>query len=163
MSTALSVTRTSGTLTTPARRSASMWKAATPGTASTGTGPATAFMCSRRPSICSLLTLYPKSWQQHSYVALCGVGEQAILWMLEQNPEIRRPILCLDHDAAGIEAAGRLKEILAERGYAETAVLQSVHKDWNEDVKARCGLEAQSAEEHPNSWRRRRYANGSAP
>lgn len=58
-------------------------------------------------------------------------------------------ILCLDHDAAGIEATGRLKEILAERGYAETAVLQSIHKDWNEDVKARCGLEAQSAEEHP--------------
>ena len=97
----------------------------------------------------SFLTLYPKSWQQHSYVALCGVGEQAILWMLEQNPEIRRPILCLDHDAAGIEATGRLKDILAERGYAETAVLQSIHKDWNEDVKARCGLEAQSAEEHP--------------
>lgn len=97
----------------------------------------------------SFLTLYPKSWQQHSYVALCGVGEQAMLWMLEQNPEIRRPILCLDHDAAGIEATGRLKEILAGRGYAETAVLQSVHKDWNEDVKARCGLEAQSAEEHP--------------
>lgn len=33
--------------------------------------------------------------------------------------------------------------------YAETAVLQSIHKDWNEDVKARCGLETQSAEEHP--------------
>ena len=97
----------------------------------------------------SFLTLYPKDWQRHSYVALCGVGEQAMLWMLEQAPEFRRPILCLDHDAAGIEATGRLKEILAERGYAETAVLQSIHKDWNEDVKARCGLEAQSAEEHP--------------
>ena len=97
----------------------------------------------------SFLTLYPKDWQQHSYVALCGVGEQAMLWMLEQAPEIRHPILCLDHDAAGIEATGRLKEILAERGYAETAVLQSIHKDWNEDVKARCGLETQSAEEHP--------------
>ena len=97
----------------------------------------------------SFLTLYPKSWQQHSYVALCGVGEQAILWMLEQNPEIRRPILCLDHDPAGIEATGRLKDTLAERGYAEATILQSIHKDWNEDVKARCGLEAQSAEEHP--------------
>ena len=97
----------------------------------------------------SFLTLDPKNWQRHSYVALCGVGEQAMLWMLEQAPGIRRPILCLDHDAAGIEATGRLKEILAERGYAETAVLQSIHKDWNEDVKARCGLEAQSAEEHP--------------
>ena len=72
-----------------------------------------------------------------------------MLWMLEQAPGIRRPILCLDHDAAGIEATGRLKEILRERGYSETAVLQSIHKDWNEDVKARCGLEAQSAEEHP--------------
>ena len=50
--------------------------------------------------------------------------------------EFRRPILCLDHDAAGIEATGRLKEILAERGYAETAVLQSIHKDWNEDLLA---------------------------
>ena len=97
----------------------------------------------------SFITLYPENWQRHSYVALCGVGEQAMLWMLEQAPGIRHPILCLDHDAAGIEATGRLKEILSERGYAETAVLQSIHKDWNEDVKARCGLEAQSAEEHP--------------
>ena len=72
-----------------------------------------------------------------------------MLWMLEQAPEFRRPILCLDHAAAGIEATGRLKEILRERGYSETAVLQSIHKDWNEDVKARCGLEAQSAEAHP--------------
>lgn len=97
----------------------------------------------------SFLTLYPKNWQRHSYVALCGVGEQAMLWMLEQTPSLRRPILCLDHDPAGIEANGRLTEILAEKGYKETAVLRSVYKDWNEDVKARCGLEAQSAEEHP--------------
>lgn len=96
----------------------------------------------------SFLTLYPKNWQRHSYVALCGVGERAMLWMLEQIPEIRRPILCLDHDAAGIEATGRLTEVLTGRGY-ETAVLQPVHKDWNEDVKAGHGLEAQAAEEHP--------------
>ena len=97
----------------------------------------------------SFLTLYPKNWQRHSYVALCGVGEQAMLRMLEQAPNLRRPILCLDHDPAGIEANGRLTEILAGKGYRETAVLQSVCKDWNEDVKARCGLEAQPAEEHP--------------
>lgn len=97
----------------------------------------------------SFLTLYPKNWQQHSYVAVCGVGEQAMLWMLEQAPNMRRPILCLDHDSAGIEANGRLTEILAGKGYKEAVVLQSICKDWNEDVKARCGLEAQSAEEHP--------------
>ena len=60
---------------------------------------------------------------------LCAAWEnRRCWWMLEQAPEIRHPILCLDHDAAGIEATGRLKEILAERGYAETAVLQSIHK-----------------------------------
>lgn len=96
----------------------------------------------------SFLTLYPKDWQRHSYVALCGVGEQAMLWMLEQAPEIRRPILCLDHDEAGIEAAGRLTEILDGRGY-QAAVLQPENKDWNEDLKAGHGLEAQGAEEHP--------------
>lgn len=96
----------------------------------------------------SFLTLYPGNWKQHSYVALCGVGEQAMLWMLEQRPDIRHPILCLDHDAAGIEATGRLKEILTGRGY-ETAILQPTHKDWNEDIKAGHGLEAQRAVEHP--------------
>ena len=96
----------------------------------------------------SFLTLYPEDWRKHSYVALCGVGEQAVLWMLEQVTEIRHPILCLDHDAAGIEATGRLEEILTKHGY-EATVLQPVHKDWNEDIKARHGLEVQCAEEHP--------------
>ena len=51
----------------------------------------------------AFLTLYPDGWQQHSYVALCGTAEHAMLWMLEKNPNLRKTILCLDHDAAGIE------------------------------------------------------------
>ena len=54
----------------------------------------------------SFLTLYPKDWQKHSFVSLCGTSEHAMLWMLEQNPAIKSVILCLDHDAAGIEACG---------------------------------------------------------
>ena len=100
----------------------------------------------------SFLTLYPKNWQRHSYVALCGVGEQAMLWMLEQAPGIRRPILCLDHDAAGIEATGRLKEILRERGYSETAVLQSIHKDWNEDLLAAGKQPVPEEQEEQPNW-----------
>lgn len=60
------------------------------------------------------------------------------------------PIISLRREDAarlGYDDAGQWKNLIA--GYAETAVLQSIHKDWNEDVKARCGLEAQSAEEHP--------------
>lgn len=97
----------------------------------------------------SFLTLYPEDWQQHSYVALCGTAEHAMLWMLEQNPGIHTVCLCLDHDAAGIEANGRLTDILREHGYDEVEVLQSEYKDWNEDIKARHGLPAQEAEEHP--------------
>ena len=97
----------------------------------------------------SFLTRYPRGWQEHSYVSLCGISEHAMLWMLEQNPGLRTVCLCLDHDEAGIEASGRLAEILHEHGYDDVGMLQSEHKDWNEDLKARRGLPAQEAEEHP--------------
>ena len=97
----------------------------------------------------AFLTLYPEDWQQHNYVALCGTAEHAMLWMLEQNQNLRKIILCLDHDAAGIEATGRLTDILRGHGYTQIAPLQSEYKDWDEDLKARHRLEAQYAEEHP--------------
>ena len=100
-------------------------------------------------NLLAFLTLYPDGWQQHSYVALCGTAEHAMLWMLEKNPNLRKTILCLDHDAAGIEAVGRLSDVLREHGYSQIAPLQSEYKDWDEDLKARHGLEAQPAEEHP--------------
>ena len=58
----------------------------------------------------SFLTLYPDRWQEHSYVALCGTGGQAIHWMLEQNPSLRDVVLCLDHDEPGQTAARRLRK-----------------------------------------------------
>ena len=97
----------------------------------------------------SFLTLYQKDWQTHSYAALCGTSEHAMLWMLEQNPNIQNVLLCLDHDEAGIEASGRLTEILRGHGYRCISVLQPEHKDWNEDLKAAHGLPALPAEEHP--------------
>lgn len=72
-----------------------------------------------------------------------------MLRMLEQNPNIRNVLLCLDHDAAGIEANGRLAEILRDCGYRCVSVLQPEHKDWNEDLKAAYSLPALPAEEHP--------------
>lgn len=97
----------------------------------------------------AFLTLYPEDWQRHSYVALCGTAEHAMLWMLEQNPKLQKIILCLDHDAAGIEAAGRLTDILREHGYTQAAPLRSTNKDWDEDLKEQHGLEPQPPEEHP--------------
>ena len=97
----------------------------------------------------SFLSRYPRGWQEHSFVALCGTAEHAMLWMLEQNPGLRTVCLCLDHDEAGIEASGRLAALLHEHGYDNVGMIQSEYKDWNEDLKARRGLPAQEAEEHP--------------
>lgn len=97
----------------------------------------------------SFLTRYPRGWQEHSYVSLCGTSEHAMLWMLEQNPSLRTVCLCLDHDEAGIEASERLWGILQEYGYHKGGILQPEYKDWNENLKARRGLPAQEAEEHP--------------
>jgi len=97
----------------------------------------------------SFLTRYPRGWQEHSFVSLCGTSEHAMLWMLEQNPSIQSVCLCLDHDEAGIKASGRLAEILHEHGYDSVGMIQPEHKDWNKGVKALRGLPAQEAEEHP--------------
>lgn len=97
----------------------------------------------------SFLTLYPKDWQKHSYVALCGTSDNALLWMLEQNPQLKKVALCLDHDPAGIEACGQHMETLQARGYTQVVPMQSKHKDWNEDLKALHGLEVIPAQEHP--------------
>lgn len=97
----------------------------------------------------SFISLYPQNWQEHSYVCLCGVAEHAMLKMLEVNPQLQQVVLCLDHDAAGIEGNQRLTDALREHGCAKVGVLQSEYKDWNEDLKAKNGIEPISAEEHP--------------
>ena len=97
----------------------------------------------------SFLTLYPKDWQKHSYVALCGTSDNAMLWILEQNPQLKKVALCLDHDPAGIEACGQHIETLREHGYTQAVILQPQQKDWNEDLKALHEQEAIPAQEHP--------------
>ena len=81
----------------------------------------------------SFLTLYPEGWQEHSYVALCGTGGQAMHWLLEQNPHLRDVVLCLDRDEPGQAAARRLQEEVQGAGY-RSGILLPVHKDWNDDL-----------------------------
>ena len=81
----------------------------------------------------SFISLNPQSWQDHSYVALCGVGSQAMHWMLEQNPQLTEVALCLDNDEAGHKATARMREQLAEGGYAVERLLPR-GKDWNDDL-----------------------------
>lgn len=82
----------------------------------------------------SFVSIYPGGWRDHSYVALCGVSKQAMLWMLERNPTLQKIALCLDNDAAGMKATARLVDTLQEKGYSQIGILKPEHKDWNEDL-----------------------------
>lgn len=82
----------------------------------------------------SFITLNPKDWQKHSYVALCGVAEQGMTARLKEYPHLREVVLCLDNDTAGIDAADRLTDILHGLGYGQISRLSSRNKDWNEDL-----------------------------
>lgn len=97
----------------------------------------------------SFISLHPEHWWKHSYVALCGTAEHAMLWMVEQNPQLQSVYLCTDHDEAGIESIGRLAELLKEKSACQAIPCLPRWKDWNEELKAARGLPAQSAEEHP--------------
>jgi hypothetical protein len=81
----------------------------------------------------SYISLHPENWQKHSYVALCGVGSQAMLKMLELNSNIQEVALCLDNDEAGNKASERFKNQLAESGYG-CRLIVSQGKDWNDDL-----------------------------
>lgn len=80
----------------------------------------------------SFITLYQKDWQQHSYIAMNGVYESAVLKALENHTDLRSVYLCTDNDAGGIEAAERLRDILVEKGYTDIFRIAPQQKDWNE-------------------------------
>ena len=84
----------------------------------------------------SFISLYKQDWQQHSYVALCGTSEHALIQLLTDVPKVKRVALCLDNDKAGLKARERLTGILAERGYEEVFSLLPQRKDWNEDLQS---------------------------
>jgi len=85
----------------------------------------------------SYISMNPENWQQHCYVALCGVSAQALLKQLELQ-EIRELFLCLDNDAAGQAATKRLTERLNSAGNWKVEQFVPQRKDWNDDLKELC-------------------------
>lgn len=66
----------------------------------------------------SYISLHKEYWKQSSYVALCGLGMQAMDEMLEENPSITFVNLGADHDVAGSEGVERMSDHLNELGYS---------------------------------------------
>ena len=96
----------------------------------------------------SYITLRPENWQEHSYIAMNGVYESAVLQALDTHENISHIVLCTDDDEGGIDGAERIRDILHERGFTNVTRLFPTYKDWNEDLKAAHGQPALPAEPH---------------
>lgn len=96
----------------------------------------------------SFITLCQKDWKNHSYIAMNGVYESAVLKALENHSDLQAVYLCTDNDEGGIDAAERLRDILHEHGYTDIFRIAPQQKDWNECLKQRYGVEYLSAVPH---------------
>ena len=79
------------------------------------------------------------------------MSSKPLLQFLEEQKNIHEIFLCLDYDAAGIEACDKLKDILIEKGYEAEKIKREypLYKDWNEQLKAEHGVEAILPQSHP--------------
>ena len=59
-----------------------------------------------------------------------------MLKLLERYPQLQRVTLCLDNDEPGRKATSRIHKTLCQQGFKDVVNDVSVHKDWNEDLKA---------------------------
>lgn len=73
-------------------------------------------------------------------VALCGLYEGGLRTYLQDNPHIRRIILCLDNDEHGQQAAQKLEKVFSAEGYEVSQRLPPQGKDWNEYLLQRNAL-----------------------
>ena len=84
----------------------------------------------------SYISLHPEGWQNHTYVALCGVSAAPIHHLLETQPQLEEVTLCLDNDEAGQSAARRITaELLNEWNVTVSAEFPTL-KDWNDELLA---------------------------
>ena len=88
----------------------------------------------------SYISMNPRQWQKHSYVACCGTSPLPVMQMLK--PDTQMVYLCLDNDDAGHKASERMAEQLRERGVMTERLVPEL-KDWNDDL-----LHAQKEELH---------------
>ena len=96
----------------------------------------------------SYLTLHPENWQEHSYIAMNGVYENAVLTALKGHENLFEIAICTDNDVGGIDSADRLSDILKEKGYADIKRILPINKDWNEDLKQLNGADFLPAVPH---------------
>ncbi len=96
----------------------------------------------------SYLTLNPENWQKHSYIAMNGVYENAVLTALKSHSNLKEILICTDNDEGGIDAADRLTDVLRENNYENISRVLPKNKDFNEDLKQLNGVQFLPAVPH---------------
>ena len=84
------------------------------------------------------IELFPKNWQQHSYLSLGGVSSKALRQFLSERPDVERVFLCLDADKAGEDACKRLAGLLPDT--VSVTRIQPCMKDWNDALVHRAEI-----------------------
>ncbi|WP_301010750.1 DUF3991 and toprim domain-containing protein [Anaerotignum lactatifermentans] len=99
----------------------------------------------------SFVTLRNDEWKADSFLALDGLSPKPLLQFLEDQKNIHEIFLCLDYDAAGIEACDKLKDILIKKEYDGEKIKREypLYKDWNEQLKAEHGKVPILLQSHP--------------
>ena len=82
----------------------------------------------------SYISLHPEGWQNHTYVALCGVSAAPIHRLLEIQPQLEQVTLCLDNDEAGHSAARRIAGELLRKWNVTVSAEFPTLKDWNDEL-----------------------------
>lgn len=82
----------------------------------------------------SYISLHPKGWQDHTYVALCGVSAAPIHRLLEAKPQLQEVVLCLDNDEAGHKAARRIAAELLREWNVTVSAEFPIQNDWNDEL-----------------------------
>lgn len=90
-------------------------------------------------------------WKADNFLALDGLSKKPLLQFLEDQQNINEIFLCLDYDAAGIEATDKLYDTLVEKGYIAEKIKRGypLYKDWNEQLKAEHGVAPVLPQLHP--------------
>jgi len=96
----------------------------------------------------SYLTLNSENWRKHSYIAMNGVYENAVLTALKGHSNLSEIVICTDNDVGGIDAADRLRDVLRENNYENISRILPTNKDWNEDLKQLNGVDFLPAVPH---------------
>ena len=91
----------------------------------------------------SYISLHPEGWQEHTYVALCGVSAAPIHHLLETQPQLEEVTLCLDSDEAGQPLPQIAGELLREWNVTVSAEFPN-QKDWNDELLANHQEESES-------------------